>query len=115
VNRLLTLCTLLFPLALRAQTPSAYNLTVHVVGSSIGEECAGHACEHSQNLRVTIDGQKYELQSDTLLAKGVIALGDYPGRLITDEHKPTKEFTREYTLQFPDGSTRNFQVIGVTE
>lgn len=108
-----TLCALLISSPLVAQTPSTYNLTVHVTESEIGYDCSGgHGCEHTQTLRVTVDRQQYELQAETLLSKGVIALGDYPARLSQDVHKPTNEFSRQYTIQFPDGSTRTFDVIG---
>jgi len=53
--------------------------------------------------------------SETVLPKGVVALGDYKARLVNDKQKPTHEFTRDYDLKFPDGSTRKFSVIGQTE
>jgi hypothetical protein len=107
-------CVLLLSGPLSAQTNSPYNLTVHVTGSQITYDCTGaSSCSHAQILHVVIDGQPYQLEAHTLLPRGVISLGDYPARLASDEQKSTNEFTRAYTIQFPDHSTRTFDVIGV--
>ena len=66
-------------------------------------------------LDAVVEGKKYELRSETILPKGVVALGDYKAKLVSDKQKPTHEFTREYDLMFPDGSTRKFSVIGQME
>jgi len=111
---LIASCALMLSGPLAAQTNSPYNVTVHVVGSHVTYHCTGvSTCGHAQILQVVIDGQPYELEADTILPKGVISLGDYPARLASDETKSTNEFTRQYTLQFPDHSTRTFDVIGV--
>ena len=73
------------------------------------------SCRATQVLDAVIDGKKYELRSETILQKGVVALGDYKAKLVSDKQKPTHEFTREYDMMFPDGSTRKFTVIGQME
>lgn len=97
-----------------------YPVSVHVTTSRMGKDCGevtkgSSGCKVTQVLDVVIDGTKYELQAETLLAKGVVALGDYKARLVSDKKKPTNEIMRQYELQFPDRSTRKFEVIGVME
>ena len=105
---------------LRGQVAADYTVGVHVTASRIGSDCGevskgSSSCRATQVLDVLIDGSKYELRSETILAKGVVALGDYKAKLVSDKQKPTHEFTREYDLMFPDGSTRKFSVIGQME
>jgi hypothetical protein len=97
-----------------------YTLGVHVTASRIGSDCGevskgSSSCRATQVLAAVVDGKKYELRSETILQKRVVALGDYKAKLVTDKQKPTHEFTREYDLMFPDGSTRKFSVIGQME
>lgn len=116
-----TLLSVLFACSstLLAQTGTAYTLTVHVMETRLDQDCGvmrgQSACEYAQTLRVTIDGRKFELRSETLRPKGLVALGDYQARLADDQTKPTGEFTREYTLRLRDGSTRTYQVISEHE
>ena len=102
-----------------AQKSSDYAIKVHVSASRIGYDCGvtkgESSCKSVQQVTVMIDGAKYELQSQTYFPKGIVALGDYQAKLVSDEQKPTHEFTRTYDLMFPDGSTRKFHVIGQTE
>ena len=117
---LVLLCAMAVSLPMVAQAKSAdYAVKVHVSGSRIGEDCGvsrgSSNCSSVQILTVAIDGAKYELESETLLPKGIVALGDYPAKLTEDQQKPTHEFTRAYELKFPDGSARKFRVIGQTE
>ena len=111
--------SLLFSLPLFAQSPSAdYNLNIHVSESRIGTVCGpvfNTSCDSLQELSVLIDGAKYELESKTVLTKGIVALGDYKAKLVKDQQKPTHEFNRTYELMFPDGSTRQFIVTGQVE
>lgn len=105
---------------LMGQAPAEYTLGVHVTASRIGSDCGEvskgtSSCRATQMLDAVIDGKKYELRSETILQKGVVALGDYKAKLVSDKQKPTHEFTREYDLMFPDGSTRKFTVIGQME
>jgi len=102
-----------------AQKSPDYAIKVHVSASHIGYFCGvtngDSSCKSVQQLNVLIDGAKYELQSETYFPKGVVGLGDYQAKLVSDEQKPTREFTRTYDLMFPDGSTRKFRVIGQME
>jgi hypothetical protein len=111
--------TLLFSLPLFAASPAAdYNLTIHVSESHMGTICGSvfnDSCRSLQQLSVIIDGAKYELEAETVLPKGVVALGDYKGKLIKDQQKPTHEFNRSYSLMFPDGTARDFVVTGQVE
>lgn len=96
-----------------------YGVKIHVSASHIGYDCGvangDSSCRSVQQVSATIDGAKYELESETFFPKGVVALGDYQAKLVSDEQKPTHEFSRVYDLMFPDGSTRKFRVMGQTE
>lgn len=113
--------SLLFSLPLFAASPSTdYNLNIHVSQSRIGTDCSSvnkgeSTCESVQQLSALIDGAKYELEAKTLLPKGIVALGDYKAKLTKDKQKSTHEFNRTYSLMFPDGSTRDFDVTGQVE
>ncbi len=114
------LAVLLLALSLPAFAQKAkpgYTVTVHVAETRTGSDChdvtnGSSLCKSTQDLVASIDGARYELRSETLLSKGLVALGDYPAKLVRDEQKPTHEFTRGYDLLFPDGSTRTFEVVG---
>ncbi len=103
-----------------AQQSDDYKVDVHVINSRITSICGSvfhgeSTCKWAQTLTTTIDGHKYELQSETLRSKGVVALGDYKAKLVKDETRPTGEFNRVYDLMFPDQSTRKFKVVGQME
>ena len=109
-----------FSISVYAQSKSAdYTIKIHVSATRIGVDCGvfngNSSCKTVQQLTAQIDGAKYELQSETFFPKGIVALGDYQAKLIKNTVKPTHEFSREYDLVFPDGSTRKFRVIGQTE
>jgi hypothetical protein len=117
---LLFVSAIVLSVPLYAQTKSAdYAVKVHVSASHIGTDCGvtkgDSSCKSVQQITVLVDGAKYELQSETFFPKGIVALGDYQAKLVDDQQKPTREFTRTYDLRFADGSTRKFHVIGQTE
>ena len=90
--------TLLFSLPLFAASPAAdYNLTIHVSESRRGSDCSvfkgDSTCKSFQRLSVLIDGAKYELEATTVLSKGIVALGDYKGKLIKDQQNPPTNST----------------------
>jgi len=69
----------------------------------------------TQNLRVVIDGKKYELRADALGHVALLNLADYKAKLIEDVHKTTYQTTQSYQFQFPDKKTMKFSVIGQSE
>src|SRR5208282_1502790 len=94
---------LLFTLLLLAvgtlATPkeSDYPIKVQVTSS----QYAAYPDSQSQVLVVITDGKRYSLAGPT--GDGLLALGGYKAKLVSDVHKNTYEFTREYEFQFPDG------------
>lgn len=102
-----------------AQKSADYAVKLHISASRIGYDCGvtsgNSSCKSVQQITAVVDGAKYELESETFFPKGIVALGDYQAKLVSDEQKPTQEFNRTYDLMFPDGSTRKFRVIGQTE
>src|ERR1700758_589067 len=60
-----------------------YNITMHVSASRIVKH--SESAPRYQQLDVTIDGKKYELES-VLGVRELLMLGDYKARLATDEH-----------------------------
>jgi len=67
-----------------------------------------------RKLNVIINGKKYELEAPAKRTR-LSALGDYKAKLIEDVHKNSYESTQTYELQFSDGKTRKFIVVGQTE
>jgi hypothetical protein len=112
--RLFAFAVLLFSNWAWSATPpkeAQYNINVHVVAS----RSVLHA-EHSpryQYLNVTIDGKNYELES-VLGVWGILAIGDYKARLENDHHSD-HDSEKLYEFQFPDGKTREYLLVGITE
>jgi hypothetical protein len=101
-------------LGLMDPVPAEYNVTVHVIASkslpcSIGDATHDNCRQH---LNVLIDGKKYELEAD---AFGVLALGDYPAKQLSEIHRSSYEGLRRYQLWFPDGKTRTYGLVGILE
>jgi hypothetical protein len=96
-----------------APNPSDYNLNVHV--SAIRMLIEGNSLAHHQNLRVVIDGKKYEMES-VHIPNALLILGDYKARLVKDQHwAGTYDSWRVYEFLFPDKRTRQFVVVGEAE
>lgn len=90
-----------------------YNINVHVSASRMVKH--SESAPRYQQLDVTIDGKKYELES-MLAVQKLLMLGDYKARLVNDEHgKGDLDSWRVYEFQFPDKRTREFLVIGSLE
>jgi hypothetical protein len=87
--------------------PADYNLSVHVSSSSLDPDTPAH-------LTVTIQGKTYELRA-LFATSGILALGDYKAKLAKDEHKSSYESLQVYEFLFPDGKTRQFLVVGMSE
>jgi hypothetical protein len=89
-----------------------FNINVHVTGSHMVVE--GDSLAHRQVLSATVDGKKYELKSLTY-PNALLAPGDYKARVARDDHRHPYDSWKEYELQFPDGRTRVFVVVGQFE
>jgi hypothetical protein len=90
--------------------PADFMVKVHVVSS--GSLWVGGVDGHSnQVLETVIENQLVELQTDNA---GVLALGDYSGRLSpavrTPKHPNSYDIYRSYDLLMPDGTTRTYYV-----
>ncbi|HTS38158.1 MAG TPA: hypothetical protein VMH04_20955 [Candidatus Solibacter sp.] len=93
--------------------PAEYTVNVHVVASRVTTEYGSRINSIFQVLNVVIDGQKYELKCQT--SNGLLALGDYKARLVTDEHKTAYDSTQIYEFLLPDKKLRRFEVTGQLE
>ena len=88
-------------------TPADFPATLHVVSSASVFEAGSPA----QVLEVTIGGQPMQLTA--LVTNGVLALGDYPARLLPPykyDHAKSYDVDRTYELLLPDGSTRKYEL-----
>ncbi len=98
--------------------PSDYAITVHVQSSQLvnvcGSDIKGSNCGWMPKLTVTIDGRKYEIEENRQRSD-LLRTGDYKARILKDETKLTYEYRRIYELQFADGKTRQYVVVGEME
>ena len=88
-----------------APNPTDYTLIVHVTSSRITDR-------GSLRLTVTIDGKKIELNG---FGPILLLPGDYKAKLIRDAHKNTYDSFQDYEFLFPDGKTRKYFLVGITE
>jgi len=94
--------------------PNDYTIAIHVQSSRQISQCTGNGlCEPEQQLDVTMNGKKYELQS--AIAVDLLRVGDYKAKIAKDQTRHAYEYTRVYEFLFPDGSTRLYSVIGESE
>lgn len=95
-----------------ASVASDYNLIVHVSSTRMVRH--GDS-PYYQNLTVTVDGKKYELES-LHPPNSLLILGDYKARLVKDQHwaGPYDSY-RVYEFLFSDNKTRQYVVVGQTE
>lgn len=94
-----------------AATP--YPLTVSVEGSRIDTQCIGSFCPSYLRLTASIGGRHLELEgSKKRNPVSILVLGDYKAKLIADQHSKPYLFQTIYELQYPDGTTEKFSVIG---
>jgi hypothetical protein len=122
MKKLLIAILLLAPAFLVAQdtksNPSNYTITVHVQSSQLitvcGTDSKGSDCGLAQTLKVTIDGRKYEIQENGS-RQDLLRTGDYKARIFKDETKQAYEYRRVYELQFANGKTRQYAVVGEME
>ena len=88
-----------------APKPTDYNLNVHVSSSRITDH-------NNLRLTVTIDGKKFELSA---VGPALLVPGDYKAKLVRDDHKNAYDSFQEYEFLFPDGKTRKYYLVGITE
>jgi len=90
-----------------------YNTTVHVITTRMVRE--GNSVAHYQLLTVTIDGKKYELESESI-PNFLLMPGDYKARIVDDKHGAGNyDSWRVYEFLFPNEKTRQFLVVGQSE
>jgi hypothetical protein len=116
MKRRLLAFVLLFSGSVWAAPPekqAEYNINVHVTASRMVKH--SESAPRYQQLDVTIDGKKYELES-VLAVQELLVLGDYSARLETDRHgKGDYDSWQVYEFQFSDKRTRQFLVVGQLE
>lgn len=114
MRRLICLILLITPALLVAQpnpNGSEYPITVHVQSSHrVGQDKINNGTEF---LTVVIEGKKYELASSH--GDAILRVGDYKAKILHFDHPRTYEYNLKYELQFPDGKTREYKVVGEEE
>jgi hypothetical protein len=83
-----------------------YPINIHVTAARLTDMS-------ELRLNVVIDGKSYELQGITTVS--LLALGDYKAKLVKDEHRTTYDSYRVYEFLFPDGKTRQYHLVGISE
>ena len=101
--------------------PSQFPLAVHISGTGYNPFSADDGPNRVLEIvSATINGKHYQLYGRTSSAhakccNGLINPGDYRARLSKDEHRTSYESSQEFEILFPDGTTRNFEVIAQSE
>ncbi len=101
--------------------PDDYTVNVHVQSSRLVTECGGvtsgsNTCAAYQELKVEIDGKRYELNAQAMYRDpAVLKTGNYKGRSVKEDTKRDYEYTRTYELLFSDVSTRKYYILGERE
>ncbi len=132
MKKLFGLAVFLFPvIAFSAPAPVAadYDLAVHVTRSKLVLECSGGLCSYWLHVNGTIAGKNVEI-IDSKPRLAVLHTGDYKARVVkmgagktktrvSDVVKasPTSAYEDEitYEMLLPDGSTRQFMLVGEEE
>ncbi len=97
-----------------APNPADYTIAIHVQSSRLERLIVNNNSVMMERLTVVIDGKKYEL-SDTSFRNDLFRVGDYKATIIKDETDRSYEYQRTYQFLMPDGSTRQYIVVGETE
>ena len=111
---------LLFVASASAQSSSsAYPIAVTVQGSSVVDVCdvsQGSSLDFLyMKLSVIIEGRHLELRGNKPAKNGILALGEYKAKLVTDKHEKPYLLDQVYELQYPDGATDRFTVTRETQ
>ncbi len=88
-----------------APNPADYTLNIHVSSSRITEH-------NTLRLAATLEGKKIELSG---FGPAILIPGDYKAKRVRDDHKNTYDSFQEYEFLFPDGKTRTYDLVGLTE
>jgi len=94
--------------------PANYTINVHVSSSALESIVLNGQPTYLQDLKVTIGGKPYRLRSLYSINR-LLALGDYKAKLAEDENNNGYDSMQVYEFLFPDGKTRQFQVVGISE
>lgn len=106
---LFLLCSTCWP----AFAGTDYSITIHVAETRMVRD--NRSLAYHQNLIVTIDGKKCELESFDF-PNTLFQLGDYKARLVKDQHfSGSYESYRVYELLLPDNKKRQFLLVGQWE
>jgi hypothetical protein len=102
-----------------APNPAEYTVAIHVQSSRLAEDCSevtqgNSVCGWVQQLKVLIDGKKYELNG-TSRSADLLRVGDYKAKILREETKHPYEYLRTYEFLFPDGTVRDYYVSNESE
>jgi hypothetical protein len=127
MKKLLALVIVLFPvIAFTAPAPQAadYNIPVHVTRSHLVSLGGGNWVEFSPRLDAVINGKKVEL-FEMKIRGAVLHPGDYKARVVKTGEGKTRmgqastassyEDEITYEILVPDGTKRQFMLIGEEE
>lgn len=100
-------------------TPDTYPIAIRVTSEHWKAWLSPNYSDAVLRLKVVIDGKKYTLQSESVrywhTLPSLMTLGRYPARIVREHHASDKEYSVEYALKMPDGTSRKFVVIGESE
>ncbi|MGA3047326.1 MAG: hypothetical protein ABSD67_11920 [Terracidiphilus sp.] len=102
-----------------APNPAEYTVAIHVQSSRLAVDCSdvtggNSVCGWVQQLKVLIDGKKFELNG-TSRSADLLRVGDYKAKTLKEETKHPYEYLRTYEFLFPDGTVRDYYVSNESE
>jgi hypothetical protein len=114
----LLLCTT-FVQASEKPNPADFTIKVHITASHLKTECADVNCKNILYADSILNGKKIELSGVAVIVKKTLMLiipGDYPARLIRDEHNSDSTlFNQEFELLLPDNIVWQSFTTGISE
>ena len=118
MKKALLVILLLAPLFAWAEKPNPtdYTTDIHVQSSRLvmyyGDVTQGSSVNSwTQDLSAVIGGKKYELLG-SIKGTYLLRVGSYKAKILKEETKGTYEYDLTYQFLFPDGTTRNYLVVG---
>jgi hypothetical protein len=110
----LLVAILLVALVSAAQSLDDYPITVHVSSArTILVPTASIGAVQYQQLRVTINGKRFELSAKS--DGSLLTLGNYKAKLVENQRKTSYESLQTYQFLFSDGKMTTFTVTGQSE